>query len=160
MNSLTKEVFNKKKFMQFGFPSFTSRKLLILEFYFFLSIYYFGNTNLNIFEYMIDVEAQKVSIIISNMLIIYNYSGCQLKKMSISKVIYYINFSCQCDTWCCKSKGIARSFYQALTSYFWRVMSYKKSFFISIDLIKENGFKKRFLNLFLRSPMANLYNSD
>ena len=98
MNSLTKEVFNKKKFMQFGFPSFTSRKLLILKFYFFLSIYYFGNTNLNIFEYMIDVEAQKVSIIISNMLIIYNYSGCQLKKMSISKVIYYINFSCQCDT--------------------------------------------------------------
>jgi hypothetical protein len=43
------------------------------------------------FENMIDVEAQKVSIIISNMLIIYNYSGCQLKKISISKVIYYIS---------------------------------------------------------------------
>ena len=95
---------------------------------------------------MIDVEAQKVSIIISNMLIIYNYSGCQLKKISISKVIYYINFSWQYDTWCwitkeIKSKGFARSFYQALTSYFWRVMSYKISFFISISSRKMDSRK-------------------
>ena len=88
---------------------------------------------------MIDVEAQKVSIIISNMLIIYNYSGCQLKKISISKVIYYIH-QFFLSMWYLMMY-FARSFYQALTSYFCRVMSYKRSFFISISSKKIDSRK-------------------
>ena len=63
---------------------------------------------------MIDVEAQKVlSIIVSNMLIIYNYSGCQVKKISISKVIYYTSIFLVNVIHDKIAKGFCSSFYQA-----------------------------------------------